>query len=74
MKTNAPPQSNGTFDDGELVSVNWIAERTRLNRVTIRRHLDAAGIRPLRFGTARNATIRYRRSDIDQWLRALWLK
>lgn len=67
------PAGRVAFEEDELVSVKWIADRTRLSRVTIRRHLDAARIRPIRFGAARNATIRYRRSDVEQWLRACWL-
>ena len=67
------PGGRVAFEEDELVSVKWIADRTRLSRITIRRHLDAAGIRPIRFGAARNATIRYRRSDVERWLRACWL-
>lgn len=57
----------------ELVSIKWIAGRAALTRVTIRRHLDQAGIVPLRFGRAKNATLRYRRSDIENWLRSCWI-
>lgn len=68
--------ANGTqtaFEQDEFVSIKWIAERARLSRVTIRRHLDQAGVKPIRFGKARNATLRYRRSDVEQWLRSCWL-
>ena len=57
----------------ELVSVRWIAGQTGLSRVTIRRHLDRAGIKPIRFGKSRNATLRYRRLDIEAWMRSCWL-
>jgi len=67
------PAGRVAFEEDELVSVKWIADRTRLSRITIRRHLDAAGIRPIRFGSARNATIRYRRSDVERWLRSCWI-
>jgi len=57
----------------ELVSVKWIAGRTALTRVTVRRHLDRAGIKPFRLGKAKNATLRYRRSDVETWMRSCWL-
>jgi len=53
-----------------LVSVKWIVKETELSRHTIKRHLDRAGIVPYRFGTAKNATKRYRRSDIEAWMRS----
>lgn len=62
-----------TFEEDELVSIKWIAEHTHLSRVTIKRHLDQAGFKSIRFGHARNATLRYRMSDIESWLRSCWL-
>ena len=65
--------SGNSRSETELVSIKWIAGRTALTRVTIRRHLDQAGIKPIRFGKSRNATLRYRRLDIEAWMRSCWL-
>jgi len=63
-------ESKEQGSEPNLVAMKWIVKETGLSRHTIKGHLDRAGIVPYRFGKAKNATMRYRRSEIEAWMRS----
>lgn len=54
----------------EMVTLKELAENWRMDRKTVRRLLDQAGIRCYLFGPSRNASVRYRRTDVEGFLQA----
>lgn len=55
--------------DLELISMAELASRWKLSRSTVRRCLNAAGVRPFYFGGGRNSSVRYSVVDIEEFLR-----
>lgn len=53
------------------VSLKTLAAQLDTTRTSVRRWLSDAGIRPVVFGKGRNGAIRYRWSDITEWLDSL---
>lgn len=51
-----------------VVSLKTLAVMLDAHRSSVRRWLDDAGIHPIVLGRGRNGAIRYRWSDIEQWL------
>lgn len=65
---SAPSQRIHSVTD--MVTLRELAERWRMDRKTVRRVLDQAGIRCYLFGPSRNASVRYRRNDVEAFLQA----
>ena len=74
-KTNEPgspvgmktaPQSQ---HDSRFVSLKTLAERWDCSRTNVSRMLDQAGVKAYFFGHGRNGSKRYRKGDIDHFLR-----
>ncbi len=49
------------------VSLKTLAEQLDTTRLSVRRWLREAGIRPVAIGRGRKGAIRYRWSDVRQW-------
>ena len=67
-----PRKAKTTGADREkfrLISLKSIAALVDAHRASVRRWLDDEGIRPVAMSRTRNSAIRYRRSDIERWLR-----
>ena len=60
------PQSDST--DPALISLKTLARRLDAHRSSVRRWLREAGVRPVVVGNGKNAAIRYRESEVQQWL------
>jgi len=54
----------------DMVTLKELADNWRMDRKTVRRLLDQAGIRCYLFGPSRNASVRYRRNDVEGFLQA----
>ena len=54
---------------GELVDEKTLAERWNLDRSTVRRLLEEAGVPKYRLCKRPGGTVRYRPEDIEQFLR-----
>jgi excisionase family DNA binding protein len=63
MKTPTP------LVDEEYITLRDLAERLRCSRNTIRRHLREGGVKAILLGSGRNATVRYVRREVDDFLR-----
>ena len=50
------------------VSLKTLAEMLDAHRSSVRRWLQEAGVRPIVLGRGRNGAIRYKWSDIQEWL------
>ena len=50
------------------VSLRTLAEQLDTTRSSVRRWLSEAGIRPIAIGRGRKGAIRYRWSDVRDWL------
>jgi len=53
------------------ISLKTLSELLDANRVSVRRWLSDAGIKPVVMGRGRNGAIRYRWRDIEGWLESL---
>ena len=55
----------------QMVSLRQLQDITNANRKTLRRSLNAAGIRAIVIGTGKgkNVSIRYFQDDIENWLK-----
>ena len=53
------------------VSLRTLSELLDANRMSVRRWLSNAGIKPVVMGRGRNGAIRYRWRDIEGWLESL---
>jgi predicted site-specific integrase-resolvase len=53
------------------ISLKTLSELLDANRVSVRRWLSDAGIKPVVMGRGRNGAIRYRWRDIEDWLESL---
>jgi hypothetical protein len=54
-----------------VVSLRTLAEKLDAHRASVRRWLRQAGIRPLAIGRGPKGAIRYRWSDVQEWLDTL---
>lgn len=52
------------------VSLKTLAKLLDAHRSSVRRWLSQAGIRPIALGRGHNGAIRYRWSDVENWLQA----
>jgi hypothetical protein len=61
---------NTTIQPGEplAISLKTLAEQLDTTRSSVRRWLREAGIRPIAIGRGRKGAIRYRWSDVRDWL------
>ena len=66
MRATAKPKHNAKF-----VSVKTLAELWDCSRTTVSRLLDEAGVEAFYFGTGRNGSRRYLKTDIDRFLEEL---
>ena len=56
--------------DLKLVSLKFLAEQWEVSRSTVKRRLEAAGVRAFYIGgDGRNSTVRYSASDVEEFLR-----
>jgi DNA-binding transcriptional regulator YhcF (GntR family) len=55
----------------ELVSVKTLAARWDCSRTTVSRLLEDAGVEPVFLGKGRNGSKRYRKKDVDAFLKSL---
>lgn len=66
-------QRHPTTDPTDLaplaVSLATLAKLLDAHRSSVRRWLRDAGVRPLALGRGCNGAIRYRWSDVEEWLR-----
>lgn len=62
-------QPNTPLVDEEYVSLRELAERMKCSRHTIRRHLREGGVKAIMLGSGRNATVRYVRREVEDFLR-----
>ena len=53
-----------------VVSLKTLAEQLDANRSSVRRWLKEADIQPIIIGQGRNGAIRYRWSDVREWLKS----
>lgn len=53
---------------GELLSISEIGERWKVHRRTVRRLLDEGGVSPVFLSRKKKGTVRYRSSDIEQFV------
>jgi len=61
---------NDSLDDGlRFVSLKSIAKLVDAHRASVRRWLSEEGIWPVAMSRTRNSAIRYRWSDVEQWLK-----
>jgi len=56
------------LDRYSTVSLKTLATLLDAHRSSVRRWLSQAGVRPIVVGRGRNAGIRYRWRDVEQWL------
>lgn len=64
---------NTTIQPSEplAISLKTLAEQLDTTRSSVRRWLREAGIRPIAIGRGRKGAIRYRWSDVQDWLESL---
>jgi len=70
MNSGKKNNSDSAEKERLAVSLKTLAGMLDAHRSSVRRWLRHAGIRPIVFGKGRNGTIRYRWSDIRNWLEA----
>ena len=68
MKPNNENKYNQQSTELLTVSLKTLAQKLDAHRSSVRRWLSEAGIRPIVLGRGRNGAIRYRWSDVDEWL------
>ncbi|MCP4249300.1 MAG: hypothetical protein GY778_19840 [bacterium] len=61
-------QTLGQGGPRQAVSLKTLAIMLDADRTSVRRWLSDAGVLPIVVGRGRNAAIRYRWPDIEQWL------
>ncbi len=54
--------------DKEMLTLAELASRWSMDRKTVRRLLDQAGVKSYVFGPKRNSSVRYAKSDVEKYL------
>ena len=57
-----------TYPQPLLVSLRQLADEWAVDRKTVRRALDRAGIKPFVINSIRNGSLRYDRAEVQTWL------
>jgi phage terminase Nu1 subunit (DNA packaging protein) len=71
MSAKPPTLAEGSAVPERLtVSIKKLSELLDAHRSSVRRWLSEAGVRPVALGRGRNGAIRYRWSDVQNWLRS----
>ncbi len=70
MNSKKKSKSDNTDNEQTVVSLKTLSDMLDAHRSSVRRWLKEAGIRPIVLGRGRNGAIRYRWSDIQDWLEA----
>jgi hypothetical protein len=67
-KSSSSSLQNSVSGQRLTVSLKTLARMLDAHRSSVRRWLQQAGIRPIVLGHGRNGAIRYKWSDIQEWL------
>jgi len=63
--------SHSTTNERLTVSLKTLSKLLDAHRSSVRRWLKQAGIKPVAIGQGRNGAIRYKWSDVSNWLNSL---